>query len=382
MNQHFPGKMTGKSRLSGGQARILVAPLDWGLGHATRCIPLIRELISQGAEVWLAGEGAQEKLLKEEFPDLPFLPLQGYRIRYAGSAAGLVWNMFRQLPKMKKAIEQENNWLKKVVLEYKLDAVISDNRYGLYHPDIPSVIITHQLLIKTGWGKWSERILQMRNYAFINRFTQCWIPDEEGPGNLAGELSHPEKKPDLPVRYIGFLSRFIQQQLPEKKDHLLLLLSGPEPQRSLLENIMITGLGDHNGTATVVRGLPGEHTLIPSTNRNHFYNHLPAAALNKEMEEASLIICRSGYSSIMDAMALGKKCILVPTPGQTEQEYLGRSLMEKGIALMIPQKGFSLSGALALSATFNYTIPPAGNSTELSKAVAALLHQLAGKALG
>ena len=84
----------------------------------------------------------------------------------------------------------------------------------------------------------------------------------------------------------------------------------------------------------------------------------------------------------MDAMAWGKKCILVPTPGQTEQEYLGRSLMEKGIALTIPQKGFSLSGALALAAAFNYAVPPAGNSTGLSKAVAALLHQLAGEALG
>ncbi len=375
MNQHFPEKKAGKSR-------ILVAPLDWGLGHATRCIPLIRELTGQGAEVWLAGEGAQEKLLKEEFPGLPFLPLQGYLIRYAGSAAGLVWNMFRQLPKMKKAIERENNWLKKVVREYKPDAVISDNRYGLYHPDIPSVIVTHQLLIKTGWGKWSERILQMRNYAYINRFSQCWIPDEEGPGNLAGELSHPDKKPGLPVRYIGFLSRFSKQQLPEKKDHLLMLLSGPEPQRTLLENILITGLGDHNGTATVVRGLPGDHSLIPSTNRNHFYNHLPAAALNKEMQEASLIICRSGYSSIMDAMALEKKCILIPTPGQTEQEYLGQTLMEKKIALTIQQKEFSLARALDLAASFNYAIPPAVNSPGLSKAVAALFHQVAGDALG
>ena len=375
MNQLLPEKMTGKPR-------ILVAPLDWGLGHATRCIPLIRELINQGAEVWLAGEGAQEKLLREEFPDIPFLPLQGYRIRYAGSAAGLVWNMFRQLPKMKKAIEHEHNWLKKVVRDFEPDAIISDNRYGLYHPGIPSVIITHQLLIKTGWGKWSERILQLRNYAYINRFSQCWIPDEEGPGNLAGELSHPDKKPALPVRYIGLLSRFSKQQLPERKDHLLLLLSGPEPQRSLLENILIAGLVDFTGTATFVRGLPGEHSLIPSTNRVHFYNHLPAAALNKEMQEASLIICRSGYSSIMDAMALEKKCILVPTPGQTEQEYLGRSLMEREIAVTIPQKGLSLSRALAIAAAFNYTQPPAGNGSGLSKAVESLLLQLAGEALG
>ncbi|TMI85631.1 MAG: glycosyl transferase family 28, partial [Bacteroidetes bacterium] len=112
--------------------RILVAPLDWGLGHATRCIPIIQHLLKADVEVWLAGEGAQEKLLADEFPDLPFLSLHGYRIRYARSAIGLVKNILFQAPKIVKAIRNENKWLAKMIDEHHFDAVISDNRYGLY----------------------------------------------------------------------------------------------------------------------------------------------------------------------------------------------------------------------------------------------------------
>ena len=138
-----------------GVPRILVAPLDWGLGHATRCIPVIYELISQGAEVWIAGEGAPVVLLKNEFPNLHFLPLRGYRIRYANSRIGLLWTIIRQVPSILKSIKKENTWLRKVVEDYRFDAVISDNRYGLYHPSVPSVFITHQLQIKSPFGKFS-----------------------------------------------------------------------------------------------------------------------------------------------------------------------------------------------------------------------------------
>jgi hypothetical protein len=143
-----------------GKPRILVAPLDWGLGHATRCIPIIRELLVQDCDVWLAGEGAQEQLLKNEFPELPFLDLPGYRIRYAKTKRGLLWKMIQQGPKMQQAIRYEHRWLKKAVKEHGFDAVISDNRYGLYHSSVPSFFITHQLTIKSPLGKWTEKILQ------------------------------------------------------------------------------------------------------------------------------------------------------------------------------------------------------------------------------
>lgn len=334
--------------------RILVAPLDWGLGHATRCIPVIYELLLQNAEVWLAGEGKQLAILKEEFPGLAFLNLQGYRVRYGRSTLELLKNIIFQTPQIIRMIRQENEWLKKAVQEYKFDAVISDNRFGLYHESIPSVFITHQLLIKTPFKKWADYILQKRNYSYINRFSESWIPDTKDANSFAGELSHPQILPAIPVNYIGLLSRLKKNNTAEKKDHLFISLSGPEPQRTLFENKIIKDIIDYKGTATVVRGLPGTATIIPSTNDIKFYNHLPTDQYNKEMEMAEYVISRSGYSTIMDTAALGKRSILIPTPGQTEQEYLAKYLSEKQFAFSVSQKEFSLHHALKKAGEFNY----------------------------
>ena len=320
--------------------KLLVAPLDWGLGHATRCVPIIRELLNNDCSVWLAGEGAQEKLLREEFSALPFLPLKGYRVKYAKS--GIAGKLILQIPSILRSIKEENEWLKEQVGKYKLDAVISDNRYGLYHEKVNSIFITHQLTIKSSLGKWSESFLQKWNYKFINRFNECWIPDEEGDNNLAGELSHPSKFPTIPVKYIGPLSRFEKKNIEEIKDHLLIILSGPEPQRTILEDRIIDQIVNYPGTATIVRGLPGEKNIIPSTNTIHFYNHLSSNELNNEMMNAEFIISRSGYSTVMDIAALQKKSILIPTPGQTEQEYLSSYLMKKRFAFCVEQNDFSL----------------------------------------
>lgn len=339
------------------QPRILVAPLDWGLGHATRCIPVIYELIAQGAQPWLAGEGLQEELLREEFPDLPFLPLKGYRVKYARSAPGLVRNLLFQTPRLLQTIRYENDWLKKQVQQHSLDAVISDNRFGLHDKNIPSIFITHQLRIKTPFGKWSDSLLQNRNYRLIDRFSACWIADDESDNNLAGELSHPLKKPRTPVHYTGLLTRLKPVETMEKKGHLFISLSGPEPQRSLLESRVLKEIAHYNGTATVVRGLPGHHSLIPSTNDIRFFNHLNTHEYNKEMQMAEVVISRSGYSTLMDLAALGKKSILIPTPGQTEQEYLGRRLQEMKCAVCIAQDKFGLTDALKKAGLLEYRIP-------------------------
>ena len=247
--------------------KLLVAPLDWGLGHATRCVPVIRDLLNQGSEVWLAGEGAQEKLLREEFSSLPFLPLKGYRVKYGKT--GLTGRLLLQIPSILQSVKEENSWLKEQVSKYKFDAVISDNRYGLYHKAIFSVFITHQLCIKSALGKWSEKLLQKWNYKLIDRFNECWIPDEQGEDNLAGELSHPATLPAIPVKYIGGLSRFEKNETREIKDHLLIILSGPEPQRTILENKIIDEVVNYNGTATIVRGLPAEKNIIPSQRQSN-----------------------------------------------------------------------------------------------------------------
>jgi uncharacterized protein (TIGR00661 family) len=348
MNQAREGKKQGKPR-------ILVAPLDWGLGHATRCIPVIRELLGQGAEVWLAGKDAQETLLRSEFPNLSFLRLPGYNVRYAKTRWGLVKNIFFQVPSILRSIKREHAWLEKVIKEHEFDAVISDNRYGLYHQETRCVFITHQLVIKSPLGSWSERWLQKRNYKYINRFTSCWIPDEDGNNNLAGELSHPAKKLSIPIHYAGVLSRFSKDPVAEKKGHVLVILSGPEPQRSIFEEMIIKEIAHYNGTATVVRGLlSSSSAIIPSTNMIRFFNHLPAAELNTEIQQAEFVIGRCGYSTVMDIVKLQKKSILVPTPGQTEQEYLSAYLTEKNIIYSTPQKDFSLSGSLDTARVFPY----------------------------
>jgi uncharacterized protein (TIGR00661 family) len=362
-----------------GKPRILVAPLDWGLGHATRCIPLIYEMLRQNADVWLAGEGAQENLLSQEFPLLPFLKLRGYRVKYGKTAAGLVRAIFLQLPKLQRAIKTENEWLRIAAEQYQFDAVISDNRFGLYHSAIPSVFITHQLAIKTPFGARIARLIQKRNYSFINRFSECWVPDRDGSNGLAGELSHAALFPKVPVYYLGPLSRLERKEIIPIKRRLFISLSGPEPQRTLLENKIVDAIGHYYGTATIVRGLPGEASLIPSTNDIRFFNHLPTDDYNKEMESAEFVISRSGYSTVMDIARLGKKAILIPTPGQKEQEYLAEYLMAKKIALSVMQDNFQLEKALQLAATFDYNITLNENETSLSLVVSSFLDKLRKK---
>jgi uncharacterized protein (TIGR00661 family) len=352
--------------------RILLAPLDWGLGHATRCIPIIRELIKQECEVWIAAEGAQESLLKTEFPQLSFLHLQGYRVKYARSKAGLLWQMLIQSPKFLQVIKKEYEWLKKAVDKHHFDIVISDNRYGLHHSKIPCVFITHQLTIKSPLGKWSESFLQKKNYSYINQFVECWVPDTEENG-LAGELSHPQKLPGTKVQYIGSLSRFTKTNFAEINDHLLFILSGPEPQRTVLENKVVDEVSQYNGTATIVRGLPADHSLIPSTNMIRFYNHLPADALNDEMQKAEYIISRTGYSTVMDIAALQKKSILIPTPGQTEQEYLGEYLSAKQFAVCVSQKEFSLTNELQKAKQYAYRFPDTSTNNKLQQVIRKLI---------
>ncbi len=335
--------------------KILVAPLDWGLGHATRCIPLIRELLAQGCTVLLAADGAVKTLLEKEFPQLPVLPLPGYAIEYAASGWELPLKIVAQIPKLLAAIKKEEEWLKEITETEGLDAVISDNRYGLHYEKITSVFMTHQLLIKAPF-RIAEDLLQELNYQYINRFDECWVPDAAGDNNLAGLLSHPANEPEIPLYYLGTLSRFTNNDGAQDGNGLLILLSGPEPQRTLLENIVLGDLKEYSQPVTLVRGLPqAEETPEVAANVTVF-NHLPAAALEQKIREASLVISRCGYSTVMDLATLKKRSILIPTPGQTEQEYLAKHLLQKNFAFCVEQKKFSLKKALEMADAFQYQL--------------------------
>ncbi|HEX7754095.1 MAG TPA: glycosyltransferase [Niabella sp.] len=352
---------------------ILVAPLDWGLGHTTRCIPVICELLKQGSTVWAAGNEVQLKLLQQEFPDIEYLHLEGYNVHYSTRQDHLVRTLIRQTPAILQAIRKEREWLKKSVQQHSIDGIISDNRFGLSVDGLPAVFITHQLRVKNPLGAIPERITQRINYRWINRFSRCWIPDDEAYPGLAGTLSHPLKMPSVPCSYIGLLSRMRPAEC-EKENHVLVLLSGPEPQRSALEAIIFKQLPLSDQSFVVVRGLPdGCGPALPVVPNAVVYDHLPANVLNRLLCSASVVICRSGYSSIMDIGATGAKAILVPTPGQTEQEYLAALLHQSRKAVISTQDQFDLTAALTKVKTGDYRINSPANGQLLTNAVAAFL---------
>jgi predicted glycosyltransferase len=325
------------------QKRALVVPLDWGLGHATRCVPIITVLLAQGFEVFIGAEGAGAALLKKEFPLLKILPFQGYRIFYSKNKMYFLWKVMAQFPKIMKAIFIENRWLKKIINEHKIDIVISDNRFGLYNKDVRCIFITHQLQIKTG-NSFTEKIVQKVNYTYINKFDECWVIDEKGNRNLAGDLSHPIELPNTKVKYIGALSRLKKYEV-EKQYDLLAILSGPEPQRTIFENILLTQMQFLKLDMVLVRGLPAEENILEIEDLK-IYNHLPATVLNELILASKKIIARSGYTTVMDIAALQQKAIFVPTPGQTEQEYLAKYLSMKKYCIAEKQDGFNLQNAL------------------------------------
>lgn len=336
---------------------ILIVPLDWGLGHVTRCIPIIYELISKNYTVILGAEGPIKDLLQYEFPELVILPVSGYHIKYSRFKSWLLFSIFLQIPKIINRIFFENRWLKKVVDTYKIDAVISDNRPGLYHSAVPCIYITHQLTIKAG-NIFTEKLLQKIHYFFINKFSVCWVPDNEKEGVIAGQLSHPVKLPKTPVKYIGPLSRF-EKNTEEKKYDILFLISGPEPQRTLFEKIILNQLKMYAGKAALVRGLPGidkkEGVIYSDEYRADIANHLGAIQLSKAIQQSEMVIGRSGFTTVMDLLKLQQKAILIPTPGQTEQEYLATYLEKQQFFMSISQDKFILNEAIKKAVTFNYT---------------------------
>ncbi len=333
--------------------KILVVPLDWGLGHATRDIPLIYELLNAGCEVVIAAEGKHAALLQQEFPQLTILPLPGYRIQYAQKGWFFGMKIIQQIPKILRSIKYEQQWLKETVKTHGIQAVISDNRFGLYHPDIPCVFISHQLLIKTPFGGVTERILQRLNYKYIRRYNACWVPDYADDNNLSGILAHPAQLPPH-TTYIGCLSRFKRKEGVTQLYDLLALISGPEPQRSNLEKLILEQVKETSLRVLIVSGQPGtpkREQIAPNVLQ---VNHLNAQELNEAMLASGMVLSRSGYTTLMDLVKLDKKAILVPTPGQSEQEYLGEYLMEKGYFYSLRQDRFDLHSALDAAAKFPF----------------------------
>lgn len=335
---------------------VLLSPLDWGLGHTTRCIPIINELLHQGCNVIIACNSTQKALLTKEFPQLGYVHLSGYNLKYGKKRWGTIIRIILQTPKILIKINNEKTWLNIFLKSQPVDLIISDNRFGFYAPDIHSVFITHQLYITTGLGNLADRILQKMNYSRIKKFSTCWVPDQQGAKTLAGKLSNPQNLPAVPVHYLGGLSRFNTCNQNDHRIAVIIILSGPEPQRSLFEELVLSTLHSLPEKTVLVRGLPKESSDVRVVNNCTIYNHAPGGLLNELICDAEFVISRSGYTTVMDLMKLGKKSILVPTPGQAEQEYLATHLHEQQLAYTVSQSQFSLTKALANARAFAYQL--------------------------
>ena len=307
---------------------VLIAPLDWGLGHTTRCIPLIAYLLEKKCHVCFAGEEQQIELIKKEFPQLSFIPLRGYRIQYPKKGAFFIPKLVCQLPGIIISIVREHQWLKHNLKLYKWDLVISDNRYGLFSTNSNCILITHQPRIITGMGKWIDGIAARILKQLIEQFDHCWIPDNNGENNIAGKLAKGRNQIKN-TTFIGPLSR-LENTTPTSSDNILVLLSGPEPQRSILEELLIKKLRDYHNEVIFIRGLPTVNITLESTEQIKFINHLNSRELSQCLSNAKMVICRSGYSTIMDLLKVRKKALLIPTPGQSEQGYLAERLSKFG----------------------------------------------------
>ncbi len=301
--------------------RIVVAPLCWGLGHASRCVPIINQLHDQGNTVAIASDGEALTLLRKEFPELESFELPEYEINYKYQS--MIINMAVQGPKILCAIKKEKTEAEQIASSWNADILISDNRLGFRSNTTKNVYITHQLNIPHP-NKIISTVANRLHRHFINKYDECWIPDYEDDRSLAGKMTQAELK--IPKRFIGVQSRLVKEDVNEDID-LAIILSGPEPQRMYLEEKLIkkyTHLS--NKKIILVRGT--ESVAKHTVNQSHItvHNLLTSHDINNIMNRAKQIVCRAGYSSIMDLVVLGKGAILVPTPGQYEQEYLGKVL--------------------------------------------------------
>lgn len=297
--------------------RILIAPLNWGLGHATRSAKLI-QILKKENTVFIASDGSALDWLKQEFPDLESYELPELKMKYSG-IFGADAGIFFRLPHFLKSIRKDYLLTKKLVKELKVDLIISDNRYGVYSEECRSILLTHQLRILHPLFD----LISMPFQILLNKFDEVWVPDDEDH-RLSGSLSEPIEPLSIPLHFIGRLSRFQAASSSEKKDiKFLLIASGPEPFRKQLIDYFEYNFGLLKDECHIVYG---KELLNKSASSPNIHRHglVDSKTLEDLIRRAKLVICRSGYSSIMDLVEMKQKAVLIPTPGQSEQKYLAK----------------------------------------------------------
>jgi uncharacterized protein (TIGR00661 family) len=333
---------------------ILVAAFDWGLGHTTRSIAVIQNLCSEGHNVIIGASPNQMAIYNEHFSDAVKIEMRSTSPKLS-KGKSQIFAVIKYLPAFALGIYRDKHFAKEITRKYKIDRIISDNRYGLRSKKTFNVIITHQLNIQIPHRiKFLQPFAQAIIRYFIDKFDECQVPDFAYPDNLSGKLSFPVPKLRCQVKFIGILSR-LQVSKPDNYNQpfpkILFILSGPENQRTEFENSILSeirrsvALPDY----LIIRGKPG----ITENNLPNSINHVAASRLKSLIQHAKYIICRAGYSTIMDLMYMKKTAMLVPTPGQTEQEYLASYLKDRGFFISVIQSGFSLKDCLSALDSFS-----------------------------
>ena len=322
---------------------ILICPLNWGLGHATRCVPIIKGLLDLGQNPIIAADKAPLSFLQKAFPELEIIKLPGFDPIYS-KGNSQVFKLVTSLPAAFSDFKKEHHDIESIVRDYDIDAVISDNRFGCWSENAHSVFMTHQLHIQTpNLFKWTYPIINKINNNYIKHYDELWIPDNENEPSLSGILAHPADV-KIKTNYIGLLSRFSSDIQEDEKDiDYLVILSGPEPQRSIFENIIVKQANEVDGRIVILRAKPNQNDSPYNIPENvTFFNHADDDFFIELIAKSKNIICRGGYSSLMDLISLNRSAYLVPTPGQTEQEYLADYLTKKGLFNSCRQKNFKL----------------------------------------
>ena len=341
----------------GNKKNILVCPLNWGLGHATRTIPIIYLLLKHGHNVTIAANGYSLELLKKEFPSLKFIYLPSFNVKYSKNKSQVI-KILLSVPKILFGIIKEHQQLKKIIKTEKIDIIISDNRYGLWNKHVYSIFITHQIMVKMPAAfKIFEYPAFLVSKLFILRYNKCWIPDYADTNNLSGELSHKYKAPHN-VSFIGHLSRFDNMQKltadNEKNIDLLVILSGPEPQRTIFENIIIKQTLNTIYKVLIIEGRPQKTTNTKKLQNINIISHLQTEELLEKIQSSKIILSRAGYSTIMDFVSLNENAVLIPTPGQTEQKYLAKYLNHRELFYFVKQKNLNIEKTINKFQKFNF----------------------------
>jgi len=304
------------------EKRILIAVLNWGLGHLMRSIPLIKQLQSQGNQVILAVSEEQKKFFQAELTAVEYLHLAAYPFHFRGKG-NFGTDLMLQFFTLHRALKKERKALKNWVEEKVIDCVISDQRLGFYNKKVRSILVSHQLKLALPWY---QKLFQVYYSYYLKKFDTIWVPDfPDLEKRLSGKLSESKMKNCL---FIGPLSRF-QKQTAVKKYAFGALISGPPPYSHQLLQLVVEKFRKTGKPCFVLSSIADSKRM----DGVELISYTSTADANELLQSACFLVSRSGYSSIMDFTFLEEKAILIPTPGQYEQVYLAEHLSERFIGL-------------------------------------------------